>query len=749
MKTSKQIFRILCAALAFTVLLGGCALQSDVQVKKVGTQTQVNTSYTEEKYHTADQNNLVYVAKSGLIELYFDSTTYGVAVKETNTGKIWQTLPTGSSAENPAQTAVVTATVSNGNTKYTLNSQDNAVAFSTASFQPTENGGLQVTYDMAPDKETAEYAFDAVPEGSLYLSVTVSYTLEDGALRAKINCGNILLSDGFTLETLTLLDYFGATDTAAEGDYLFIPDGCGATQSTVSALQDDYECRVFVPYGDDPALGAQAQTDENGTVLRTSALIPAYGVKSGNAAFLALVEGGDAICEIRSCACKGSGTYNRVGPTFQVTQTALMGADGKQSAYVGASFSGEVSVCYRFLTDKNASYSGMASACRELLIRNGTLSTKNVTPTEYLPFVLTVQAAVAKNNGHGEKVLTDYSQTLELLKLMKAKSVNNVFVRYCGVLDGANAQERLQTASLIGALGNRKEFEDLIQYIKTQQFTLYLNTDIITRRQKNDGGKTAENLFGRAAVLTQNNPFSEIAGQQTFTRSLLSLSALDKNVNDFVNSVDDYAIGGYCIDDAGSVLYADYRTGAQSRVHTVNLLCAQATTLSAGHKLMVDTGNMYMLKNADIVVDLPSSAAYPESKAYTAVPFVQMVLHGIVEYAHAPQNLTSDADTAFLKAMEYGALPQVSWIFKSTDSEQINAQYQYIEQITPAAEQYAKANALLSDLQDARMTAHEKVQEGVYRTEYNNSTVIYFNYNTEAVTVNAFTVAPLSFLRVN
>ena len=163
---------------------------------------------------------------------------------------------------------------------------------------------------------------------------------------------------------------------------------------------------------------------------------------------------------------------------------------------------------------------------------------------------------------------------------------------------------------------------------------------------------------------------------------------------------------------------------------------------------MVDTGNMYMLKNADVVANLPSTAAYPESDTYTAVPFVQMVLHGIVEYAHTPQNTETDA-IYFLKAMEYGALPSDSWIFETTKSDEINALYNYENQITAAAEQYTKANALLADLRDARMTAHEKVQDGVYRTEYNNSTVIYFNYNSEAVSVNAFTVAPMSFLRVN
>lgn len=744
MKISKQIFRVFCALLALILLFSGCSLQSEVQKAKIGERTLVGAEYTEQKYHAADSGNLVYVAKSGLIELYFDSTTYSIAVKETNTGKVWQTLPAAVSAENPAQTAAVTVTVSNGGTQYTLNSQDNAVAFSTASFQPTETG-IQITYDMAPDRETAECAFDAVPEGALYVSVTVAYTLEDGALRAKVNCGNILVSGGYTLETLTLLDYFGATDTAAEGDYIFVPDGCGAAQATVSASADDYETRIFVPYGDDPALGEQAQTDENGTVLRAAALIPAYGVKSGNAAFLALIESGDAICEIRSYACKGAGTYNRVGPTFQITPSVLSG----ERLYTGTAYTGDLSVCYRFLTDKNASYSGMASACRELLIRSGTLSTKTVTPTEYLPFVLTVQTAVAKKNPNSEKVLTDYSQTLELLKLMKAKSINNVFLRCNGVLDGADAQGLLKTCTPLRALGSRKEFAALTQYIQTQQFTLYLNTDMISRRENRDDGKTADSLFGKPIVVTENNPFFTVAGKETRTRSLLAFSELDKNVNEFVNSLDDYAFDGYCIDDAGRILYSDYRAGAQSRVYATNLFSVQATTLSAGHKLMVDTGNMYMLKNADVVADLPSTAAYPESDAYAAVPFVQMVLHGIVEYAHAPQNLATDTDAAFLKAMEYGALPSYAWIFKTTESDTVNALYNYENQITAAAEQYTKANALLADLRDARMTAHEKVQDGVYRTEYNNSTVIYFNYNSEPVTVNAFTVAPMSFLRVN
>ena len=44
---------------------------------------------------------------------------------------------------------------------------------------------------------------------------------------------------------------------------------------------------------------------------------------------------------------------------------------------------------------------------------------------------------------------------------------------------------------------------------------------------------------------------------------------------------------------------------------------------------------------------------------------------------------------------------------------------------------------------------HYKVQDGVYCTEYNNSIIIYFNYNDTAVTVNSLTVEPKSAMRVN
>ena len=70
--------------------------------------------------------------------------------------------------------------------------------------------------------------------------------------------------------------------------------------------------------------------------------------------------------------------------------------------YVGTQYSGEINVCYRFLTNKNASYSGMAIACREQLIRNSVLSTRTVTSSAHLPFALTILGTAQKSGGRND-----------------------------------------------------------------------------------------------------------------------------------------------------------------------------------------------------------------------------------------------------------------------------------------------------------------------------------------------------------
>ena len=128
----KGAWRVAALLLALIIVLSGCGAGSGVQTSKIGTLATVPSTFTDRQYHISDTNNLIYVAKSGLIELYFDKVTYAVCIRETNAGKLWTALPTASEGDETAQTALLTVTVSGGGKQYVLNSQDNSVAFGAA-----------------------------------------------------------------------------------------------------------------------------------------------------------------------------------------------------------------------------------------------------------------------------------------------------------------------------------------------------------------------------------------------------------------------------------------------------------------------------------------------------------------------------------------------------------------------------------------------------------------------------------------
>lgn len=737
-KPKQGILKVAALGMATALLFSACGMQGGVKTQKIGQLEEVSATYTEQKHHFALEDKWIFVAKSGLIELYLDPETYAIAVKETNTGKMWKALPAASEATKDAQTEVLSLTVSGGNKRYTLNSQDNAVAFGSAFYKPVPNG-VQVTYDLALDAETANSTFDSLPADALYVSVTVEYTLVDGAMYVTVKGTDVLCSAGYKVEDIRLLNYFGATETDNAEDYIFVPDGCGAVETLSPKAEGEAAEKTFATYGENLALGAQTEAKP--------ALLAAYGMKCGDSAFATLIEGGDAISTIQSHA-KGEGDpYYRVGASFRLNDVGYNGKEGKTVRHIGNSYNGELKLCYRFLSQNNASYAGMATACRELLMRSGKLSTKSVQNTEYVPFVLAAQASVPKKRGCGVQTVTKFEELEELLSLMKAKSINNVFVRYNGALNGGFNQKKLKNNDLLSTLGNKKAFENLQRYVKTQQFTLFLNVDLLSFPSV--GGSKALNLFGDSMQIEKENPFSAINGKTAVSQKLICLSAVSDGVDAFVNDKNDAAFGGYCVDDAGSLLYSDYSDADMLRLTAMDKMSQQASTLAAGHLLMVDTGNVYMLKNADIVANLPSSSAYPETASYSAVPFMQMILHGTLDYAHTSANLSDNAEAAALKALEYGALPSYSWYFEKTENEELDARYYYESQINTAAKNYETANAVLHDLRDARMTAHEKLQDGVYATEYNNSILLYFNYNKEPVTVNSITIEPMQCLRVN
>ncbi|MBE6827628.1 MAG: hypothetical protein E7514_03310 [Ruminococcaceae bacterium] len=731
-------FISLALVLVMTALLfSSCGKGRGVTAAKITSVETVGTKLSSAEYHTVNEENLVYVAKSGLLEMYLDSVSYAVAIKETGTGKMWLSLPSAASAPADYGASVININISKGDKLYKLNSQDNSVALGSASFK-TLDSGIEITYNIALDAATANKSVNALSAGELYASVTVAYELADGAFYTKINCKDIVLSEGYAVEKIMLLDCFGAFGEAADGDYILVPDANGAVIKP--DRQSSYSERHYKVYGDN--LGACENSDAFDGIRYAPALFAAFGVKTGENAFMGIVLSGDAVCEIDSYAQSASNPYNRVGTSFNITETCYNGA----AKYTGAVYKGDINICYRFLSGRNASYLGLATACREMMIRNSVLSSEMLEPSTHIPFMLTVNGAVSKGSAHSYEKLSTYEQTQDLLEVLKAKSVNSIVLNYAGALEGANTQDILSDASRIKKLGSKKDFDSLRQYVKTQKFSMYLDFSLFSfNRSSAKASKYAAKDIAGNYISTSN--FDKLFNMTKKNQVLFtSLSHLSAGVEKFIGNLDESRFDGYCINDAGRYLYSDYSSDTYTRSNAANMISSQLSVLSNNHKIMVERGNFCTLKYADMVLNLPRNTTYPEDDGYRQIPFAELVLHGLVNYSLEPINLCEDSEKAFLQSVEYGAMPSYEWI---CTEKQGYEEYYYNNSVVEASEYYLRADNVLGDLADARLTNNYEVQDGVHLSEYNNSILIYFNYSSEPVTVNSMVIAPMNFVRAN
>lgn len=750
---NKRITARISALLLSAAMLCSLSACSDpvAVTKRKGSPAQTNAVESTLLHSVGDKANLQQVGKSGLIELLFDESTYSVCVADLShddSEKLWSALPT---QENSCA-ATATLEIVSGDTLYKLNTQDNSVSFQNAQCSFADDA-LSVTYILTPDSATAHK--EKYEKGDIAFKLVVNYQIKDGSVYVDAKYENLVEDSAAKLTKLSLLDFFGSYSEPQQGDYIFVPDGSGALIKT-DTRDDSFDSELSFPvYGGDAASGHA----NSGTA---NALIPAYGMKQGNNAFVTVINSGDAIATVNADRVRGGNELYEAGVSFDITPCT----ESKGKFYMSSeSYDGDIGLCIRFLGGSNADYTGMAAAAREQLIRERKLSTRTVEEQEYLPLDLTVIGvsddtlfSFKRLNLRKEKTFTDFEQALDMLTRMKSKGINSIKLRYKGALSGGADQSSIMTASLLARLGSRSDLKDLVEYVNAQNMEMYLDVDLLSAAKSDSfsSGKTAGSIFGKKAEYNAANRASATLGKEAYAKRLLGIKYVEKSTVELLSNTRFSQFTGFCLNDVGSLLYSDYKNGF-NRQESAEMISEQLPSLTANMKLMTDTGNFCVIKNVSFISHLPSSASQSRS-AYVSVPFLQLVLHGIVGYSGEPLNFSEDTKTSFLRCVEYGASPAYEWTYSSTYADKKNKSGEdgaeasgvyYENWIASASEQYERADAALKDLQASRMTSHSEIMNGVFCTEYDTGAKIYVNYTDSDVTVSGITVPAGDFLRIN
>jgi AcrR family transcriptional regulator len=632
--------------------------------------------------------------------------------------------------------------------------------------------------DVAAD-HTAASLDPPIPNPEVF-GIPVIFRLDGPSLVATIPAGEItypidaLTKDGsiatFMPQSMDLLPLFGAADTRAEG-YLFVADRSGALVKLNNQKKLSLPSFSGNVYGTDRSIQPQYEQITAGPLIR----MPVYGLKEGDKAFFTIIEDGQAIAVIRAELAGKTDSFNKAWVALNLTPRATITLYGVREegqitssddrlvdVYQARPYNGNVTLRITFLTGDDADYAGMARLYRSYLIDRHGL--KRIPPDSPLPFYVELIGGIHRRSvflGAPREVvepLTSYAQARGILDELVGSGVSGIKARYTGWTEGGIHHYFPSRVSPERALGTRADLDQLIQFAAEHGIEIYPDVDFITVYRDTlfdayRSGRDASRYLNRSAVKVYEFNIATFQRIPERGYEILSAGRLEGLVNSFLKSFGEFGFEGVSLRSIASAVFSDFREKPEDLLDRQQAVVAAqraiGTLRAAGLKVMVEGGNDMAFPYASHIVDAPTGGTrlhlFDES-----VPFYQMVLHGYIDYAGAPFNYRGDYDEVVLRCLETGEAPYYRWSY--ADSSVVKdtlfnhlLSIEYRGWFDDAVALYHEISSVLDRVRGQAIVNHEKLDEGVYRTTYENGFAVVVNYTDEDYSHNGVAVAAKSY----
>lgn len=688
-KNNKIIISVVAIALiavivALILFPSGVVLERNIYTYTANEQVGSAFSSEYKEYITIGTTSLCVNEKNG-----------GVAFINRNTNDLFN----ASSVE--AADSFLSATINlvlcdeRGNS-YVLNSYDNSV----------ELGGFSITESKA-NKVTLNYEFFKEKGDSSLAEIPLSFYVEDGSIKSKIDLSQITLPEGWCVEEISVLPGLLSVRKSVGDVFYTIPDGSGAQVNLTANVEENVVSEYSV-YGSDVTFGDYSSGFN----------LPCYALTKNKTLLTVIIEKGDALSNVtmNRLTDKGGDLFN----TFKVTAIGV--SDGK--TVKGDSYNGVLIQSYN-MTDKGfLNYNTVASLTRDHLIKNDYLGTEISSKFIDLPFFIT---AIASENGGKNDVYTTFENASEIIALLKSKGVRSVALRLSGCAEkglNTSASDYDEFSVNLGTIDN---YNALCDTASDKNSSVWYDVNL-----------SAENSLDMNKGIDVYDDLRAYLEKPAFKYVFSAYNKVNNNISDVYKLMSGVKSGNVCVNDLSRYLYTDVKGGI-NRQAALDKLKENIGSLSVGGGLMLTYPSIYLMKQADAVFSVPEISSIDGENGVTSVPMLQMVLHGSICYGTSPVNVSENGTNAILKAVEYGASP--SFVFTHKGNERLD----YGVYASQTAKYYSIAKRMMP-LMDMEITSHEKVVSGVYKITYDYSKIVYVNYNPSVVEVNGVLVSAQDFL---
>ena len=689
-KVKKKIFiPIVCVLLIAGV---GCG----IFVPRLFTQNSRQVDYSQGEYYACDfgADFKPYVKTDSGI-LYVNEKNGAVAITD-NSGNTVFNSHSEDAAKNKLSCVFSIVLRDKSANSYTKNSTINSADFNKFEIDSEDENSVTITFSFIEDHL-----------GSVAEIIPVKFYESNGGIKVEADTNNFTLKEGYCVEKISLLPGLLSVNEPTDECFYTVPDGCGA-QVDLTAVAEESFSETLDVYGSDITFSDYSQ----------GATLPCFALTKNGVLLTSVIDDGDAISSIYVKRNKnvGGSLYN----TFYITPYGKV--DGQ--LLKGESYEGKISQIFYLSTKGQKNYNTVSAIVRDRLTEKGYLPSKMSDEFVDYPFFIT---AVGSETGKKNSVYTTFENGAEMIALLKSRGVRSVALRFAGAGNKGLNSGAKGCDGISGVLGGEKEYNKLCDLATEKNSSVWYDVNFSLTPSGN--GKNSTTLY---------SDLRTYLAKENIKSNVNPYRAAYSNISKTYKFISEIESGNACVNDLSYLLYTDIRGGV-NRQTALNNLKDKIQSLSVSGGLMLSSPAVYLMNQADAVFSVTQTAAMEEYGGVTAVPLLQMVLHGSICYGSEPVNLFENSADAVLKAVEYGASPSFIFTYDKCDI------LDYGVYATQTAKFYSSAKRMLP-LMDMEITSHELVVSGVYKITYDYNKVVYVNYNPSVVEVNGILVSAKDFV---
>lgn len=585
--------------------------------------------------------------------------------------------------------------------------------------------------------------------------LTVNVTLDNDNLVVNVPDDSIIeKKEGTYISTVSLFPLMGYSFLDEQEGYMLVPDGNGAL-----IYLDNKEGRYSTGFSQ-MIYGSDAGFRENDTktylwdkldMLEDSneVLAPIFGMAhtKQQLAYLGIVESGEKRASIEVQPNGVTVNYNRCFAKFLLRDTYIQPLNNSNSGTVTQAEADrahdDLQVRYILLSGDDANYSAMAKSYREYLLNNNQLTKKDTSYNTRVDFLGTDREEFLL--GTKAVTMTTTDDIKNIFSELKQNGVSSVLSVYKGWQDGGLYDVPIKKYDPDRHIGSKSDLSDLIKDSAADNYNMYLYGDALRLNPKT-------NMFNFSTIkMINKRAFEEEIWAEVYrTFNFLTPQKSASYLQSFVSSAAKKSINNIALSGISNTLFSySYKGGYYSRSSTAKAYADAMNSIDDSTNLIMEEPVAYLWKNTDAFLDMPlgtSDYIYIDQE----IPFLSMVLKGIVPMYSDYVNFEANKEEYFLQMVEAGVYP--SFYITEKDSSALiytNSADKYSTKYTTYKDSIINYDSQLRQLSttlgDATIEKHERFDNDVAKVTYSNNAVVYVNYSSQDQTVDGVTVKALSY----